>query len=75
MKICCGLECASRGGQELLELVEHDPVLRDVVEVETVGCLGSCERGRRSPVVEIDGETVACASPEGILERIRRGVS
>ena len=63
---CLGLDCAARGGQELLAMVEDDPFLAQHVEISFEKCIGLCRHGAESPVVKIDGTTYAGMSAESL---------
>ena len=53
LKICCGINCLIRGGQELLDALEDNPELVQMCEFECVKCLEFCDDGKESPVVQI----------------------
>jgi len=55
VKVCCGMDCTARGGQELIHAVEQDPVMAEAVTLVYVKCLEKCKIGELAPVVEIDG--------------------
>jgi NADH:ubiquinone oxidoreductase subunit E len=54
VKICCGLDCTARGGQELILALESDSVLAGKVKIEYEKCMERCREGDFTPVVEVD---------------------
>jgi NADH:ubiquinone oxidoreductase subunit E len=63
---CLGLDCAARGGQELLGMVEEDPQFCRHVEISIEKCMGPCHEGAEAPVVKIDGVTYCGMSAESL---------
>ena len=63
---CLGLDCAARGGQELLAMVEDDPFLARHVEISFEKCMGSCHEGAEAPVVKIEGVTYTGMNAESL---------
>jgi len=55
VKICCGLECTARGGQELLDTLESDPLVLSGISLIYEHCMDSCRNGDLAPVVTIEG--------------------
>lgn len=68
VKMCCGLECTARGGQELILAIEEDPVLRAGVVIEYGRCTGLCKDGEFSPVVRIGGEEFLSMTAERLVD-------
>jgi NADH:ubiquinone oxidoreductase subunit E len=69
---CLGLDCAARGGQELLEMVEEDPQFCRHVEISFEKCMGPCHEGAEAPVVKIEGTTYTGMSAESLATTLRR---
>jgi NADH:ubiquinone oxidoreductase subunit E len=69
---CLGLDCASRGGQELLGMVEDDPQFRRHVEISFEKCMGPCHEGAEAPVVKIEGVTYFGMSAESLATMLLR---
>jgi NADH:ubiquinone oxidoreductase subunit E len=63
---CLGLDCAARGGQELLGMVEEDPQLCRHVEISFEKCMGPCHKGAEAPVVKIGEATYYGMSAESL---------
>lgn len=63
---CLGLDCAARGGQELLGMVEEDPLFARHVEISFEKCMGPCHKGAEAPVVKIEGATYSGMSAESL---------
>ena len=55
VKICAGIHCAVRGGQEILEIFETDAFLQEHCQWHSVNCLNCCQEGKLSPVIEVNG--------------------
>jgi NADH:ubiquinone oxidoreductase subunit E len=72
VKVCCGLDCVARGGQELLAVLEEDERYAGKLVIEPIPCLHCCEDGALSPVVEIDGTVFTGMTPERLLEILGR---
>jgi len=72
VKVCCGLNCAAQGGQELLAMLEDSEELAGRIEVAPVPCLQCCEDGRRSPVVQIGNEILCGVGSEQLQETLER---
>ncbi len=70
VKICCGIHCSVRGGQELLDALELEPILSTNCVYECVNCLGCCDEGKTSPVIEINGACYTQMTPERLLDTI-----
>ena len=70
IKICGGINCSVRGGQELLDALENNSFLLKNCEFESVNCLKGCEDGDMSPVIEIDGEIHQKMTPERLIDYI-----
>ncbi|HAW86609.1 MAG: hypothetical protein A2004_08085 [Spirochaetes bacterium GWC1_61_12] len=68
VRICCGLECAARGGQELIQAMETDPVLRAMVAVSYEQCLNSCQNGDFAPVIIIEGKRYTSMTSEKLVD-------
>jgi NADH:ubiquinone oxidoreductase subunit E len=64
---CLGLDCAASGAQELLAMVEEDPLLSRRFEISFEKCMGGCRKGEEAPVVRIEGTTYAGMSAESLL--------
>jgi NADH:ubiquinone oxidoreductase subunit E len=67
---CLGLDCASRGGQELLAMVEADPQFRRHVEISFEKCMGHCHEGAEAPVVRIEGVAWPGMSAESLATKL-----
>ena len=63
-----GLDCASRGGQELLALIEDTPLFRERVAVSLEKCVGCCRAGAEAPVAEIGGIMYTGLSAESLAD-------
>jgi NADH:ubiquinone oxidoreductase subunit E len=63
---CLGLDCAARGGQQLLGMVEEDPLFSRHVEISFEKCMGPCHEGEEAPVVKIEGATYYGMSAESL---------
>ncbi|MBP1626220.1 MAG: Thioredoxin-like [2Fe-2S] ferredoxin [Holophagaceae bacterium] len=72
IKVCCGLNCAAHGGQELLALLEESGDLTGRVEVAPVPCLHCCQEGEQSPVVQIGDEIHTRVSSEQLQETLEQ---
>nr|WP_320133521.1 (2Fe-2S) ferredoxin domain-containing protein [uncultured Holophaga sp.] len=72
VQVCCGLNCASHGGQELLALLEECYPPASGVRIEPVTCLQCCEDGLQSPVIRIDGKTHRKVSAEALQETLEQ---
>lgn len=68
VKVCCGLNCAAHGGQELLAMLEESEGLAGKVEVAPVPCLNCCQEGDQSPVVQIGSKILRRVSSEQLQE-------
>lgn len=68
--VCCGINCSARGGQELLGLLESDPLISKQCDVHFVNCMEKCEKGQYSPVVEINGKPFLGMTSERILDTL-----
>ncbi|WP_457558935.1 NAD(P)H-dependent oxidoreductase subunit E [Candidatus Harpocratesius sp.] len=69
LKICCGMNCLTHGGQELLDLVEGSPTYTANVELACVECLNTCgDCGYNSPVVELNGKIYSNITAEKLME-------
>jgi NADH:ubiquinone oxidoreductase subunit E len=75
VQICVGTACHIMGAADLITIEDlvAEP-LRDRVEVKGVSCLGLCkdETYGKPPFVIIDGETLAEATLDKVLNRIER---
>ncbi|HOX48641.1 MAG TPA: NAD(P)H-dependent oxidoreductase subunit E [Spirochaetia bacterium] len=73
--VCTGTACYVMGGAELLDIESRLPAaLAGRIELEGSPCLGLCHdrRNGAAPFAEVDGETVAAATIEGLAEAIGR---
>ncbi len=73
--VCGGTACHLLGGTGLQLLGEGLPeAVRGRVEVVGSPCLDLCRSrsGRRPPFVRIDGEDVAAASVDDVVERVQQ---
>jgi NADH:ubiquinone oxidoreductase subunit E len=71
LKICCGMNCLTHGGQELLELAENDSFILKNCLVEGVTCRDSCgDEGGESPVVELNGQKYCKMTSDKLLNLI-----
>lgn len=68
VKVCCGLECTSRGGQELLHAIEQDQVMAKGVKLVYVKCLEKCKLGELAPVLEINGIVYTSMTAEALTD-------
>lgn len=72
--VCGGTACHLLGGTGLQLLSEALPeAARERVEVVGSPCLDlcRCRTGRRPPFVQIDGEEVAAATVDEVLDRVQ----
>jgi len=77
--ICTGTACFVMGGSELLLLEEQLPDdLKAITEIEGSPCIGTCklaEHGKtqsdHAPFVQINGEVMAQANTQKIIEYLR----
>ncbi|MHA1584182.1 MAG: NAD(P)H-dependent oxidoreductase subunit E [Promethearchaeota archaeon] len=75
LKICAGINCSVRGGQELLELVETNDLFQKKCKIEYVECLEKCEDGINAPVVWIDGEFFTRVTPESLSNLLNQKIN
>ena len=68
VKVCCGLDCTARGGQELIHAIEQDRVLAEGVNLVYVKCLEKCKFGELAPVLEINGKLYTNMSTETLTD-------
>lgn len=69
VKICCGMNCLTHGGQELLDILESNAQYRSSFLIESVECLNTCgDYGYQSPVVEVDGQIYPKMTTERLME-------
>jgi len=68
VKVCCGMDCTARGGQELIQAVEQDPVMAEAVTLVYVKCLEKCKLGELAPVVEVDGKLYTSMTTETLTD-------
>jgi NADH:ubiquinone oxidoreductase subunit E len=66
--ICCGLYCAARGGQELLDLLESDRKIIENCTVNCVECTAGCEDGKLSPIIIINDIVYNSATAEQMID-------
>ncbi|MGI5173285.1 DUF1450 domain-containing protein [Treponema sp. OMZ 840] len=74
LSICTGTACYVMGASEFLVLDDHLPAdLKDKVEITGVTCLDKCKDAQcgKPPFVLVDGELIAEATVQNILEKIR----
>ncbi|MBN2155378.1 MAG: NAD(P)H-dependent oxidoreductase subunit E [Candidatus Lokiarchaeota archaeon] len=72
VEVCCGLHCSLKGGQELLDLIESNPLFQgDQFDFIPVNCLQCCDDGALSPVVSINGENYMKITPERLVSTLR----
>lgn len=74
LQICQGTTCYVMGAAQLAVLATNLPDdVRDRVRVTGCRCLGLCRDGAfgGAPYVTIDGEVLACATPDAILAALR----
>ena len=74
LQICQGTTCYVMGAAQLASLATQlPPDLRDQVHVTGSRCLGLCRDGAfgGAPYVMIDGETLAAATPDSVIEALR----
>ncbi|MDD3588399.1 MAG: hypothetical protein PHQ75_14560 [Thermoguttaceae bacterium] len=74
LEICCGTTCYLLGAGKLMALDKELPeALRELVEFEIRPCLDLCMSDQlgSAPFARMDGEVIAHATPEIIIERIR----
>lgn len=73
VQICVGTACHIMGAADLITLEDliAEP-LRDRVEISGTTCMGLCkdETNGKPPFVVIDGETLAEATLDQVLQRI-----
>lgn len=72
--ICCGLNCATRGGQELLDLMERDPTLMKYCEIDAKECRNLCCDGNKSPVVIINNDSFTNMTPDHLINIINEKI-
>lgn len=73
VSICMGTACVVMDGSRLVLLEEHLPAhLRDLVKIRGERCLDLCTRhtAALAPFVLVDGEPLANATFEAIVERV-----
>ena len=78
LQICQGTTCYVMGASTLASWASELPEdIRDRVKVVGSHCLGYCNDGEfsRPPYVKVDDEVIAEATPEKILESIRKHLS
>lgn len=69
IRICKAESCQSLGSRKLLEELNASGVLNETdVETEDVFCLGLCPLG---PALEVNGNPIACATPDQVRAMIR----
>jgi NADH:ubiquinone oxidoreductase subunit E len=66
--ICCGLNCATRGGQELLDLIESDPFIMKNCNLDAKECRSLCCDGNQSPVVIIEDQSFTNMTADRLIE-------
>lgn len=72
LKICCGMNCLTHGGQELLDMAENDPYIQKHCEIESVPCQNSCgDEGVLSPTVVINKKIYSSMTADKLMEIIR----
>lgn len=75
VKICVGTTCYVMGAADLQELERFLPDdLKDKVEISGSPCLGLCrdENYGSAPFVTVNGEAIANADVNSIIETIRK---
>ena len=75
LKICCGIHCLVRGGQELLDLLEDHPEIHKQCDLECVKCLGDCEDGKNSPMIQIQEKFYINLTSERFLTLLQQEMS
>ena len=71
LKICCGMNCLTHGGQELFDLAESDPLITKYCNLESVTCRESCgEEGIQSPTVQINGKIYSKMTSDKLMDLI-----
>ena len=68
VKVCCGLDCTARGGQELIHAIEQDPVMAEAVTLVYEKCMEKCKIGELAPVMEIDGQLYTNVTAEAMTD-------
>lgn len=74
LDICCGTACYLLGAEKIMAIESELPQQwRDKIEVQAWPCLNLCmqENLEGAPFVKIDGEIIAKATPEKIMDHIR----
>ena len=74
LEICCGTTCYMLGADKLLKIESELPEeWRDRVDVCAIPCLDQCmsENLCGAPFVKLNGEIIAHATPEIVLDAIR----
>ena len=75
VKICLGTTCYVMGASELQSLAQQLPEdLKGAVSVEGATCLGHCKDRiyGKAPYAVVDGTVVSGATPEILVECIRK---
>jgi NADH:ubiquinone oxidoreductase subunit E len=53
---CCGINCSTHGGQELLNLLENDEIITKKCQIVCEECHELCRNRNNSPIVLINDE-------------------
>ena len=73
LKICCGMNCLTHGGQELFDMAENDPFIQKHCQIESVTCQNSCgDEGVMSPTVTINDEIHSSMTADRLMEILRK---
>jgi NADH:ubiquinone oxidoreductase subunit E len=67
LQICSGIYCSVRGGQELLDILDDHPEIKQNCNITYVKCLECCEGGKKSPVIQLEGVFYEKMTPEKLI--------
>jgi uncharacterized protein YuzB (UPF0349 family) len=68
--ICCGINCSTHGGQELLNLLENDATISKNCYIVCEECHNKCEDGKNSPIVLINDELHEKMTADRLIDMI-----
>lgn len=68
--VCVGTSCSFNGGLDILDYLEHDPDLKDKIEVLSARCFNKACKPDCSPVILIGDELLTHAKLDKVLLKI-----
>ncbi len=76
VEVCAGTHCTMMGSMDIMDAIaslDDEQLGLDSqcsIEVKAIPCKGTCEHGKRSPYVFIDGELIENADSSSVMSKI-----